>query len=223
MNKRGCVFIGLGVCLILAAIVISGHNVLEESHAAQEASHALAQLAALLPSTTEAAMSDLPGRSSSIPAVPDVPGPIPEETAKIPDYLLNPEMDMPAVLIDGFAYIGILSIPSIHLEQPVLQQWNDQAVKKAPCCYAGSAYQNNMVIAGHNYRNAFGKLFDLQIGDEVTFTDTDGNLFCYRVAELETLPASAVAEMTGSTWELTLFTCTFGGRSRLAVRCESTP
>ncbi len=75
-------------------------------------------------------------------------------------------------------------------------------------------------IAGHNYRNAFGKLFDLQIGDEVTFTDTDGNLFRYRVAELETLPASAVEEMTESTWDFTLFTCTFGGRSRLAVRCE---
>ena len=219
MNKRGWFLIGLGICLILAAVVLSVRNVLAESHAGREASHVLAQLAAMLPETTQAS-SDL--TSNSLPAS-SIPEPLPEETVKIPDYLLNPDMDMPAVSIDGLAFIGILSIPSIHLEQPVLQQWDDQAVKKAPCCYAGSAYRNDMVVAGHNYRNAFGKLFDLQIGDGVTFTDTDGNLFRYRVAELETLPASAVEEMTESTWDFTLFTCTFGGRSRLAVRCESTP
>ncbi len=211
--------IGLGVCLILAAVVLSVRNVLAESHAGREASHVLAQLAAMLPETTQAS-SDL--TSNSLPAA-SIPEPLPEETVKIPDYLLNPDMDMPTVSIDELAYIGILSIPSIRLEQPVLQQWDDQAVKKAPCCYAGSAYRNDMVVAGHNYRNAFGKLFDLQIGDEVTFTDTDGNLFRYRVAELETLPASAVEEMTKSAWDFTLFTCTFGGRSRLAVRCERMP
>lgn len=219
MNKRGWFLIGLGICLILAAVVLSVRNVLAESHAGREASHVLAQLAAMLPETTQAS-SDL--TSNSLPAA-SIPEPLPEETVKIPDYLLNPDMDMPTVSIDGLAYIGILSIPSIRLEQPVLQQWDDQAVKKAPCCYAGSAYRNDMVVAGHNYRNAFGKLFDLQIGDEVTFTDTDGNLFRYRVAELETLPASAVEEMTESAWDLTLFTCTFGGRSRLAVRCERMP
>ena len=210
MNKRGWFLIGLGICLILSAVILSGRNVLAESNAEREASHVLVQLAAMLPETTKAASQ--PSASASEP--------IPEETVKIPDYLLNPDMDMPTVSIDGLAYIGILSIPSIHLEQPVLQQWDDQAVKKALCCYVGSVYRNNMVIAGHNYRNAFGKLFDLQIGDEVTFTDTDGNLFRYRVAELETLPASAVEEITESTWDFTLFTCTFGGRSRLAVRCE---
>ena len=211
--------ISLGICLILAAVVLSGYNVLAESHAGREASHVLAQLAAMLPETTKRA-SDLPSNSFQATTRPE---PLFEETVKIPDYLLNPDMDMPTVSIDGIAYIGLLSIPSIHLEQPVLQQWDNHAVKKAPCCYAGSAYQNDMVIAGHNYRNAFGKLFDLQIGDEVTFTDTDGNLFRYRVAELEILPASAVAEMTESAWDFTLFTCTFGGRSRLAVRCESMP
>ena len=64
-------------------------------------------------------------------------------------------------------------------------------------------------------------LNNLSQGDEITFTDMDGNLFRYEVAALEVLSPFAVEEMTTGDWDLTLFTCTVGGQSRIAVRCES--
>jgi len=40
------------------------------------------------------------------------------------------------------------------------------------------------------------------------------------VAAREVLLPTAVEEMTAGEWDLTLFTCTLGGRSRVTVRCE---
>jgi sortase A len=77
-----------------------------------------------------------------------------------------------------------------------------------------------MVIAAHNYKTHFGRLRELQLGDEIQFTDVDGNKFLYTVEELEILSPTAVEEMTDSGWALTLFTCTIGGKTRVAVRCS---
>ena len=141
------------------------------------------------------------------------------EEAYIPDYILNPEMDMPEEDVDGQKYIGVLRIPDLSLELPVISNWSYPNLKNAPCRYAGSAYMNNMVIAAHNYNSHFGHLKDLSPGDEVTFTDVDGNVFQYEVSALEILSPFAVEEMTSGDWDLTLFTCTVGGQSRVTVRC----
>ena len=127
---------------------------------------------------------------------------------------------MPVEEIDGYGYVGYLSIPALGLELPVLGEWSDSGSRAAPCRYSGSAYLDNMVIAGHNYSGHFGTLKNLAPGDALSFTDIDGNVFSYTVVELETLPPYAVEEMTSGDWDLTLFTCTVGGQSRLAVRCE---
>jgi sortase A len=39
------------------------------------------------------------------------------------------------------------------------------------------------------------------------------------VADLETLEPTDIEGMTTGDWDLTLFTCTYGNRYRLAVRC----
>ena len=50
--------------------------------------------------------------------------------------------------------------------------------------------------------------------------DVNGNVFTYEVTEVYTLGAEDVEEMvTGDEWDLTLFTCTLGGQSRITVRC----
>ena len=56
----------------------------------------------------------------------------------------------------------------------------------------------------------------------ITFTDLDGNVFSYTVAQIDTLTPTALEELTGGGWDLTLFTCTVGGQARLAVRCQET-
>lgn len=52
--------------------------------------------------------------------------------------------------------------------------------------------------------------------------DMDGVRSDYQVASVEVLAPTAVEEMTSGTYDLTLFTCTYGGRSRVAVRCQRT-
>ena len=122
--------------------------------------------------------------------------------------------------LDGAACIGVLEIPKIDLKLPVLSEWSYPLLKKAPCRYSGSAYLDNLVIAAHNYRTHFGKLKELETGDEVIFTDAAGNRFEYNVAAVEALTPQSVEDMTSGEWALSLFTCTLDGKNRVTVRCE---
>ena len=70
---------------------------------------------------------------------------------------------------------------------------------------------DTLILCGHNYRSHFGKLKKLREGDEVSFTDMDGNVFLYEVALVETLMPTAIEEMESGGWALTMFTCTIGG------------
>ena len=126
---------------------------------------------------------------------------------------------MPTQTIDGIDYIGVLEIPSLNLELPVISQWSYPNLRIAPCRYSGSAYSGGLVIAAHNYDSHFGRLKTLQTDDEVIFTDIDGNTFTYKVAVMEILEPLATEEMKSEEWDLSLFTCTIGGRSRVTVRC----
>ena len=132
----------------------------------------------------------------------------------------SPDMEMPVVTVEGRDYIGLLSIPALGLELPVISDWDYPALRVAPCRYAGSAYQNNLVIAAHNYASHFGRLNQLSPGDGVQFRDTEGNLFSYQVADLEILEPYDVEQMTAGGYDLTLFTCTLGGSQRLTLRCS---
>lgn len=117
--------------------------------------------------------------------------------------------------------IGILSIPVLELELPVLTDWNYTKLKKAPCHYYGSCYEPDFVIAAHNYKSHFGRLSQLQAGDLVLFTDVTGEVHSYEVVLLETLSSTATEEMITSGFDLSLYTCTPGGGNRVTVRCRA--
>lgn len=141
------------------------------------------------------------------------------EAGQMPANLFHGETEMPTAEIDGRRYIGRLSIPVIGLDLPVLSEWSSSNGKIAPCRYQGSAYANDFIIAGHNYRSHFGALKRVMVGDQVQFTDVNGNRFDYTVAVMEILEGTAVEEMEAGSWDLTLFTCTYGGQTRLTLRC----
>ena len=128
---------------------------------------------------------------------------------------------MRTVLVDPYDSIGILSIPVLELELPVLADWSYEKLKKAPCHYYGSCYETDFVIAAHNYPSHFGRLSQLQEGDLVIFIDVTGTNHCYEVALLETLAPTAVEEMIASGFDLSLYTCTPGGGNRVTVRCTA--
>lgn len=200
-HKPGNRLILLGLLLIAAALVLTGRNLWQAQRADRAAAQALAQLEQQLPAPEPE---------------PDLPG----AELEIPDYLLDPNMDMPVQTINGQDYIGVLNFPTLSLQLPVISQWSYPRLALAPCRYAGSAYTGGLIVAGHNYTAHFGRLNRLHTGDPVTFTDVDGNLFRYEVAELTILAPTAIEEMTSGGWDLTLFTCTLGGQSRLTIRCQ---
>ena len=208
MTRRGKVFTAIGLLLLAAALCLTAYNLITDALASMQVK---VRLEALRPEIEAA-------QSATEPAAQPI-----RETAleEIPDYLLNPQMDMPVKTIDGADYIGLLQIPALSMELPVISQWSYEDLRLAPCRYAGSAYTHDLVISGHNYAGHFRDLKHLQAGDAVTFTDMDGNVFSYEVEDLETLSPTAVEEMTSGDWDLTLFTCTVGGQTRLAVRCRS--
>lgn len=202
-HKKGLPLISIGLLLIAAALFLTFYNLWDEHRAAGSVREILQEM----PSEV---------RYSS-PTESDAAE---KEGLEIPDYILNPNMDMPAMEIDGKEYIGVLEIPSLALELPVMSGWSYPDLKISPCRYSGSVYQGNIVIAAHNYTRHFGRLKNLAEGDKVFFTDADGNVFSYEVALLETLNPTDIEEMESGGWDLTLFTCTVGGFYRVTVRCE---
>lgn len=131
------------------------------------------------------------------------------------------DTEMATVKVDNYDCIGVLSIPVLDLELPVLTDWSYAKLKKAPCHYYGSYNEKNFVIAAHNYKAHFGRLSELQTGDLVVFTDVSAMAHYYEVVVLETLPKNATKEMITSGFDLSLYTCTLGGGSRITVRCNT--
>lgn len=199
-KQPGTWFMRGGVLLIVMAILLAGYNLWDDWRANKAAEQVLEQMPEAV---------GIQGKSS-----------ISSDGQKIPDYILNPDMEMPTVEIDGHDYIGTLDIPSLQLSLPVMSDWSYPKLKNSPCRYAGTAYQSGFVIAGHNYRRHFGPLSRIAVGDRVTFTDVDGNVFYYQVAEVQVLKPAAIEEMVSDEWDLSLFTCTLGGQTRYTVRCE---
>lgn len=144
---------------------------------------------------------------------------LPEAPATQPPTVDTTVREMTTVRVDGYDCVGILTIPSLGLELPVLADWSYAKLKKAPCHYYGSCYGTDFVIAAHNYNAHFGRLSQLQPGDPVLFTDAEGVTHTYEVALLETLVKEATEEMIASGFDLSLYTCTTGGASRITVRC----
>ena len=189
--NRGTVWINAGLLLIAAALFLSVYNEWESREARDSARQVIAQLCDALP--TEA------GEPTTLPDV---------------------RREMPVKTINGRDYIGVLSIPSLELELPVISQWDYPALKVAPCRYSGSLYQDNLIICAHNYASHFGKLKELQPGDTVLFTDMDEHVVTFRMVERETLNPMDAEGMEAGDWDLTLFTCTIGGQTRVTIRLE---
>ena len=106
------------------------------------------------------------------------------------------DLTMPVVEIDGYGYIGYLTIPELGLELPVMSEWDYSRLKLSPCRYTGSVKTEDFVIAAHNYSRHFGKISQLSKGSAVYFTDMDGVCYTYTVAGVEILESTAVEEMT---------------------------
>ncbi len=216
-RKIGVICIILGACCLLTAIGFVIYNRFEEENGAVASQNLLENVQQVMQQAerpTEAPTQSVSPEATE-PEIPQHPQ-IPQNTAAEP----LPQ-EMPTVPAGEYTSIGIVSIPVLELELPILADWSDEKLKSAPCCYYGSYYEPDYVIAGHNYTAHFGKLSHLQAGDLILFTDVTGAVYCYEVVLLETLAATATEEMITSGFDLSLYTCTLGGSNRITVRCRT--
>ena len=203
MRKRiGIICIFLGIACMLSSVGFIVYNRWEDQNAEKIAHNLLEEV-------------------QNVMSEKQPPQPLPDDTVDLPDDPEEIPAEMATIPVDGYDCIGILSVPVLELELPVLTDWSYVKLKKAPCLYYGTYYEKNFVIAAHNYKSHFGRLSELQAGDLVVFTDVTGTDHFYEVALLETLPKEATQEMIASGFDLSLYTCTTGGASRVTVRCNT--
>ena len=116
-QKIGKVCMILGALLILASAVLLAYNKWDASRADKAAQQALGELEQTLTQTIEDKTKD-----DTLVLQPE----------------LDPEQAMTEVELDGWNYIGYLSIPSVGLQLPVMSEWSYAGLKVAPGRYSGS-------------------------------------------------------------------------------------
>ena len=211
-----CVLTGI-LCLMAAAgLVINNQN--EAEQAAQFSGDILVEVQNVIQQSPTASVLEIEPAETVSLKLPQEQSPDLQAEEEIAEP--DPELqEMVTIQVDGVDCIGILSIPVLRLELPVLSDWSYEKLKMAPCVYYGSCFEPDFVIAGHNYQGHFYNLSQLRPKDLVFFTDASGNVYQYEVVLLETLSPEATEAMITSGFDLSLYTCTPGGGNRVTVRC----
>ena len=126
-----------------------------------------------------------------------------------------------------YTYESILSIPSLGIEYPVLSETSEELLKISINKFWGGSPNSvgNYCIVGHNYKSGkmFGKLSQMKSGDIIKLTDLSGKTLEYKVYDRYVVDPENVActiQITKGLKEVTLITCTNGGKQRLIIKCR---
>ncbi len=196
MSKRlGVLSILLGAALILSALFLYGYNRRVDEKSGDYAETVMEEL-------LEDVDSGTAGDNENA------------DEAEV----LDPEL--PVVMIDGYEYVGYLQIPDLGVELPVMTDWDYAKMRIAPCRQFGSSRTDDLVIAAHNYDSFFGRIKDLAVGATIIFTDMEGIVNTYELDHLETLVPTEVDAVQYSGYDLVLYTCTYGGQTRVTAFCN---
>lgn len=124
-----------------------------------------------------------------------------------------------------------ISIPSIDVEYPVLNETTDELLKISPCKFWGPNPNEvgNFCIVGHNYRSDkfFSHVPELSVGDFIEITsyigETAGETMKYKVYDKYTVEPEDVqctSQRTNGMKEITLITCTDDSKLRVIVKAR---
>lgn len=131
------------------------------------------------------------------------------------------------VKIDGYTVLGIIRIPEIGLEYPILNETTNKSMKKSITKFWGPELNQigNLTLAGHNNYNGtmFGKVKKLEIGDIIEIEDLYKNTVKYKIFDMYVIDpndVSCVESVQPDTREVTLITCTNGNKNRLITKAR---
>lgn len=122
---------------------------------------------------------------------------------------------IPGVRMEEYNVVGVVKIPKINVEYPILEKVTKRSLEIAVAQLAtqrGINNPGNTTVLGHNYRNNlfFAKLHLLTNGDKIIVTDMSGRVVTYEVYEVATRKpsdTSYVSRETDGKVEISLSTC----------------
>lgn len=137
-------------------------------------------------------------------------------TPKTATYTVNGEQ---------YTVVGVLNIPSLNIEYPILSETSTQLLKVSLNKYWGANPNEvgNMVVVGHNYKNNkfFSNLSKIQLGEIVKITDLAGKTLDYKVYDtyvIDPYDNSCTSQLTDGKTEITLITCHYENGSNHATK-----
>lgn len=124
--------------------------------------------------------------------------------------------------------IGIVRIPKIEVNYPILAQTdNVEVMKVSPYKFWGADPNEvgNLCIIGHNYRKKgvfFSDVLSLGVGDIVEIQDLSQRTIEYEIYDIHTVDPndkSDTTQYTNGKKEVTIITCTNDAIQRVIVKC----
>ena len=129
--------------------------------------------------------------------------------------------------IGEYKVIGIINIPKIGIEYPILEKTNKESLDLSITKFWGEKInqKGNVVLAGHNRLNntMFGKIDKLENGDIIELTDSQMVTVKYQVFDkyvIDPNDIDCIFPIEENTREVTLITCTNRDKNRLVVKAR---
>lgn len=129
--------------------------------------------------------------------------------------------------IGEYKVIGIINIPKISIEYPILEKTNKESLDLSITKFWGEKInqKGNVVLAGHNRLNntMFGKIDKLENGDIIELTDSQMVTVKYQVFDkyvIDPNDIDCIFPIEENTREVTLITCTNRDKNRLVVKAR---
>lgn len=129
--------------------------------------------------------------------------------------------------MSGHKVIGIIKIPVINLEYPIIEYTTKETMKLSISKFCGGNINDfgNVSLAGHNNYSGtmFGKNKNLKIGDKIYLTDLSKKNIEYEIYDVfVTNPNDTTILETkdDSIREITLITCKNGRSERLIIKAK---
>ena len=127
----------------------------------------------------------------------------------------------------GYKILGIIKIPKIDMEYPIIDKTDEKAMKVSITKFWGNNINEigNFSMAGHNYYGGtfFGDIKKLNNGDIIEMIDLTGRKIEYEIFDkyvTDPNDVTCVNSVENNRKEITLITCTNGRSNRLIIKAS---
>ncbi len=127
----------------------------------------------------------------------------------------------------GYNVVGIIEIPKLNLQYPIIDHTDESAMKVSITKFWGNNVNDigNFSMAGHNNLDGtmFGGTKNLEVGDIIKMTDLSGHTIDYKIFDkyiIDPNDVECVKSIQGDTREITTITCKNGRSNRLVLKAR---